>query len=822
MEPWSFTDLHPVFYPKVTPPPKQENCTEPYWTEYFNISTSEDFDNGDFELIDELITRNEKICPKAYITDIQCQFYKQIKVGSKGGRKGSKGGYRSSSVKIELVDYTESDDFGVTCNKGNGLTCSDILQTRTGRCQDYSIRVLCSCDVVDILPPPGVTEEIPSTSVMPLPPAPDIWPNDQSCDPGENFSQCVMQCDRVCMFYSNMLKVSTSLCQNQRECLPGCKNPGKEYKCDDGYFLQDNNTCVQTFDCTCRLPNGLPLKPGIWYETRMCERCMCSNNQLLCEVSPDCYQVPVATTETFEHITVIPSTYKPIKVEDLFRCDEWTPYINNKRSGKGDFQQLSDLRQQYPSICAHPTNVSCRAATGKMAATDLGQVITCDANTGLICNNAENIEECYDYEISIYCECDTPFVTKTPKLTTKGVTTTLAPCDTWSPWINEHHPWPEGKGDDREHKTLQNLKDQYGFCMEGLLADIECKAMSSDPTLADDGVSCSVKFGLYCNKEIQKRGSCFDYKVRYYCTCDIAVTSTTVLVPSFHTPPPECQPEKYKKLLKYIPDAHFSATSSMNIYMGAQSARLYPEDSSAQSMTWTASRAETGQFIQVDMGSSIPVYGLEVGGSPLTGDFVTSYSVQISDDDITFHPILSDKKNPNSDVQMLRGPYNANTPLLQLFSAPVETRYIRIMPNTWSGDRISLAFEVIGCDTPILATAKPIVIPECDELMGIENGQLYDGQITVSSVFNNNVEFYGKGNIRLNTDSIPGLTAGAWVAQSSEQEYVRFDFQEISKLTGVSTQGREDADDWVESFTVHYSPDEESWAPIMDKTGSTM
>ena len=43
-------------------------------------------------------------------------------------------------------------------------------------------------------------------------------------------------------------------------------------------------------------------------------------------------------------------------------------------------------------------------------------------------------------------------------------TTTLAPCNAWSPWINEHKPFlTDG---DTEFKTLQQLRDKYGFCRE--------------------------------------------------------------------------------------------------------------------------------------------------------------------------------------------------------------------------------------------------------------------------------------------------------------------------------------------------------------------
>ena len=60
----------------------------------------------------------------------------------------------------------------------------------------------------------------------------------------------------------------------------------------------------------------------------------------------------------------------------------------------------------------------------------------------------------------------------------------------------------------------------------------------------------------------------------------------------------------------------------------------------------------------------------------------------------------------------------------------------------------------------------------CVEEMGLENGKLSDAQISVSSVLNDQW-FYGKHNARLNTQAIPSISAGAWVAESSPDQFIR-------------------------------------------------
>ena len=42
----------------------------------------------------------------------------------------------------------------------------------------------------------------------------------------------------------------------------------------------------------------------------------------------------------------------------------------------------------------------------KLPYTQLGQVMTCDTSTGLVCRNQDNSENCYDYEVSFYCACE--------------------------------------------------------------------------------------------------------------------------------------------------------------------------------------------------------------------------------------------------------------------------------------------------------------------------------------------------------------------------------------------------------------------------------
>lgn len=52
------------------------------------------------------------------------------------------------------------------------------------------------------------------------------------------------------------------------------------------------------------------------------------------------------------------------------------------------------------------TRVECYAEAGDIPSYSSGEVLTCDAATGLTCNNADNFPvTCTDYKIRYYCQC---------------------------------------------------------------------------------------------------------------------------------------------------------------------------------------------------------------------------------------------------------------------------------------------------------------------------------------------------------------------------------------------------------------------------------
>ena len=86
----------------------------------------------------------------------------------------------------------------------------------------------------------------------------------------------------------------------------------------------------------------------------------------------------------------------------------------------------------------------------------------------------------------------------------------------------------------------------------------------------------------------------------------------------------------------------------------------------------------------------------------------------------------------------------------------------------------------------------------------MESRKITDGQITASTEYN---VAYGATNGRLNFKAGGGKT-GAWSALRNDvHQWLQVDLGAKTEVTGIQIQGRQEADQWVTSFTVSYRSD---------------
>ena len=93
----------------------------------------------------------------------------------------------------------------------------------------------------------------------------------------------------------------------------------------------------------------------------------------------------------------------------------------------------------------------------------------------------------------------------------------------------------------------------------------------------------------------------------------------------------------------------------------------------------------------------------------------------------------------------------------------------------------------------------------CIEALGMQNKQIPDSAITASS--------YGYSGIKAHNGRLHFLyksshVVGGWVARWIDQNpFFQVHFGDWRKVTRVAIQGRQDSDEWVESFSLSYGYD---------------
>lgn len=69
--------------------------------------------------------------------------------------------------------------------------------------------------------------------------------------------------------------------------------------------------------------------------------------------------------------------------------------------------------------------------------------------------------------------------------------------------------------------------------------------------------------------------------------------------------------------------------------------------------SWAPKYSNEDQYLQINLGTPVPIYGVIVRGNPLYDEFVTSYRVMYSPDGHHYYYILNDKKYPTVGILMI-------------------------------------------------------------------------------------------------------------------------------------------------------------------------
>ena len=92
--------------------------------------------------------------------------------------------------------------------------------------------------------------------------------------------------------------------------------------------------------------------------------------------------------------------------------------------------------------------------------------------------------------------------------------------------------------------------------------------------------------------------------------------------------------------------------------------------------------------------------------------------------------------------------------------------------------------------------------PECQDALGMESGEISNGQVSASSEWDAN---HAAIQARLYFEADPDK-AGSWSAKYNNlDQWLQIDLGSKHEVTGLATQGRNGYDQWVTKYEVQYS-----------------
>ncbi|XP_071974235.1 uncharacterized protein [Engystomops pustulosus] len=128
-------------------------------------------------------------------------------------------------------------------------------------------------------------------------------------------------------------------------------------------------------------------------------------------------EMPTSSTGASYTSREVP-TASPTTCVEAYDCT-WSKWYDNSKpeDSEGDFELIEDIQSQDPGMCKNPRNVQCRAKElPDQSLNELGQDVTCNRKSGLICLNSKNPPLCHNFEMRVEC-CKLRDCTTTPSST---------------------------------------------------------------------------------------------------------------------------------------------------------------------------------------------------------------------------------------------------------------------------------------------------------------------------------------------------------------------------------------------------------------------
>ncbi|WAR09825.1 MFGM-like protein [Mya arenaria] len=500
------------------------------WSSWINTDTP---DSGDGDRESWTAAQKAAFCPYGKISRIECRTIDDIASYSSG----------------EIMQCTIEE--GAVCLNNDNFPVP---------CSDYKIKYFCECAVSPTLHPTGTSGGIPTVT----PPGvktqtPNLVPGSTTSLQGQVTTGASVQCSSNWSSWINTDtpdsgdgdRESWTAAQTAAFCPYGkisrieCRTIDDIASYSSGEIMQ----CTIEGGAVCLNNNNFPV-PCSDYKIRY-----------YCE----CTDSGASTSTSHGQVT----TGAPVQCTST-----WSSWINTDTPYSNDGDRETWSAAQKAAFCPHGniTRIECRT-TDDIVSYSSGEIMQCSIEGGAVCLNDDNFPvPCSDYKIKYFCECTAeptlpPPIGQSPRTTTMGrpptIRTThthggpsIVPCLTrWSRWINRDQP-DSGRGDIEK----MNAHELNVFCPEGRIKGIECFTVNGTASYkSEEMLSCSINNGFECLNDNNFPIPCSDYKIRYYCDCEVSPFISTPHGPVMqnrNTPvpaiKPPCIPEKCLPMVKPV------------------------------------------------------------------------------------------------------------------------------------------------------------------------------------------------------------------------------------------------------------------------------
>ncbi|XP_054246711.1 mucin-5AC [Indicator indicator] len=479
------------------------------WTEWLDVDFPSPGPNqGDFETYQHIRAAGKKICQHPQEIECRAEDYPELPI-----------------TQVGQV---------VQCDVNFGLVCKN--QDQTGKfkmCLNYKIRTYTTTTSPTPPPTPYIPSSTSTTTQVSTPCQPNIcswteWLDVDFPSPGPNQGDFET--------YQHIRAAGKKICQHPQEIECRAEDYPELPITQVGQVVQ----CDVNFGLVCKNQD----QTGKFK--------MCLNYKIRSTSSETTSQTYTTTTSP----TPPPTPYIPSSTSTTTQVStpcqpnicSWTEWLDvdfpSPGPNQGDFETYQHIRAAGKKICQHPQEIECRAEDyPELPITQVGQVVQCDVNFGLVCKNQDQtgkFKMCLNYKIRTYTTTiipTPPFSPYSPSTTSTTIPVST-PCQpnicSWTEWLDVDFPSPGPNQGDFE--TYQHIRAAgKKICQHP--QEIECRAEDYPElpiTQVGQVVQCDVNFGLVCKNQDQtgKFKMCLNYKIRTYTTTTSPTPPPTPYIPS--------------------------------------------------------------------------------------------------------------------------------------------------------------------------------------------------------------------------------------------------------------------------------------------------